>query len=73
MNIYSVDRIENGLVILEGDDGVCCTVHLEDLPDGIKEGSVLRLTDAGYVLDFDVKNERRNKVLSLQDKIRNKN
>lgn len=72
MSIYSVDRVANGLAVLEDDAGISCTVPLADLPVGTKEGSILRLTDMGYVLDTAIENERRNKVLSLQEKLRNK-
>lgn len=72
MNIYSVDRIEDGLAVLLDDDDKSCAIPVDQLPFGTKEGSILRLTEVGYVLDKETENERRNKVLSLQEKLRNK-
>lgn len=72
MKVYSVDRIEDGLAVLEDDAGVFFTVRIDDLPVDTKEGSVLRSTYTGFILDSAIENERRNKALSLQEMLRNK-
>lgn len=73
MSIYSVDRIEGTYAVLVGDDGDDCSVLLTDLPEGMKEGAVVRLENGAYALDESEQQSRRSRVLSLQEKLRRKN
>lgn len=38
---YTIDRIENGIAVLEGEDGVMLEVPVQLLPQGLGEGSAL--------------------------------
>lgn len=72
MAMYSVDRVEGAYAVLVGDvDDV--SVPLTELPEGVKEGSVLRLENGAYVLDSAEEQRQRNRILSLQEKLRRKN
>lgn len=68
--IYSVDRIEGTVAVLVGDSGPDLTVLLSELPAGITEGSVLRFNDGVYTLDCQEEQKRRQRILSLEKKLR---
>ena len=70
MSRYSVDRIEGELAVLVDDEGRSHTIELSCLPSGTREGTVLQYTDQCYVLDIEEEESRRNKALSLQEKLR---
>lgn len=46
-----VDRIEEGIAVLIGDDGERLELPLESLPEGTREGSLLRQTPCGFEPD----------------------
>lgn len=72
MSLYSVDRIEGELAVLVDDEGYSHTEPLMFLPCDVKEGTVLRRTAQGFIRDVDEESARRSKVLSLQEKLRNR-
>jgi hypothetical protein len=56
---WAIDRIEGGIAVLIADDGSGTTeVPLDSLPPGSREGSVLRDTGGGWVLDEEARAER---------------
>jgi len=56
---WAIDRIEGGIAVLVADDGSGTTeVPLDSLPSGSQEGSVLRDTGGGWVLDEEARAER---------------
>lgn len=69
---YSVDRIEGAYAVLVGETEPDLTVLLSELPEGVKEGAVLRLQDGVYVLDAEEQQRRRSRILALQEKLRGK-
>ena len=66
---YIVDRIEGNLAVCEADDMSVTVISLSDLPDGTHEGSVINFISGVYSLDLDEEQERRERILSLQDGI----
>lgn len=72
MSVYSVDRIESELAVLVDDEGNSHTEPLTLLPCGVREGTVLRRTEQGFICDVDEESARRSKALSLQEKLRNR-
>ena len=70
--IYSVDRIEGAYAVLVGETEPDLSVLLSDLPECVKEGTVLRLQDGVYVLDVEEQQRRRTRILALQEKLRRK-
>ena len=48
---FCVDRIEGEVAVLSGDGGEITDVPLTSLPDGVREGDVLRLEDGVWVAD----------------------
>lgn len=70
--LYSVDRMEQGIAVLVGEDGAGVDVPLAALPRGIKSGDMVRLCEGEYVLDNDAAAARRRQILDLQNRLRNK-
>lgn len=67
---YSVSRIENETAVIEFPDGSFNEVPLSLLPSDVKEGNILILnSDGTYIHDFAAEEDRKNKLLSLQDDI----
>ncbi len=71
---YSVDRIEGSVAVLIADaDGSSLPVPLASLPAGTAEGMLLRRTaQGGYERDAVAEQERRARVLALQNRLRRK-
>ena len=59
---YIIDRLEEGLAVLEDELREHITVALSDLPDGASEGDVLDETDHHFLLDEQATNERREAI-----------
>ena len=70
MKYFSVDRIEEKIAVLSDDENNLFKENLTDLPDGVKEGSVLiRTENGGYEIDNDEEDRRRKRISDLQDSI----
>lgn len=69
-NFYSVSRVEDGIAVIEFPDGEFHEVSLSLLPSDIKEGNILVPNDDGNLIhDFNAEEERKKRLLSLQDDI----
>lgn len=67
---YSVDRIEDGVAILEFPDKTFVKVDISLLPSDVKEGNVLVKTEnSTFIHDFDEEKARKQRLLDLQNKI----
>lgn len=67
MEYLSVDRIENDTAVCERDDMSVVELALSSLPQGIKEGSVLKVENGIYSLDENEEKRRRKRILELQN------
>lgn len=56
-----VDRVENGIAVIENENGDLFRLPLSELPEGVREGSVLVHNCEGYALDMLATEERRKK------------
>lgn len=63
---YIVDRIEEGIAILEKEDLSHVEISLTDLPDGISEGSVLIFDGNSYISDENEEAQRKNQIYEKQ-------
>lgn len=72
MDLWSVDRIEGDVAVLINESGDSSVIALADLSAEVREGMMLRLVDGVYIVDRVVAEERKNAVLSLQEKLRRK-
>ncbi len=64
-----VDRIEEGFVVCELEDGTFKNILSVVLPPEIREGSVLVYSDGEYSVDIEAEEERRAKLFALQNSI----
>ena len=67
MEYLSVDRIENDTAVCERDDMSVVELALSSLPQGTKEGSVLKVENGIYALDENEEKRRRKRILELQN------
>lgn len=66
--MIEVNRIEDGMAILEADRNRL-VVPLNELPSGIREGSVLIKTADGFIIDEESEKERRRKIAAKRRRI----
>ncbi len=67
MKLY-VDRLEGELVVCETETGERLTLALDDLPDGVREGSVLEQDESGsFLLDAEAEEKRRRELFDRQE------
>ena len=59
----TVDRIVEGIAVLEREDMSHTEIELSLLPEGTKEGSVLLFDGTAYTLDTGEEDERRRRIL----------
>ena len=69
MEKYIVDRIENGLVVLEKEDLTHIEISLDNLDFEVKEGNILLLDNGKYTIDEAAEDERRRKINNKQKNI----
>jgi len=69
MQYIAIDRFEENLAVLEREDGSHFTLPRADLPQGAREGGILRVTESGYALDPAEEARRRKRLLDLQNSL----
>ena len=69
MEKYIVDRIENGIVVLEKEDLTHIEISSDNLDFDVKEGNVLLLEKGKYTIDEAAEEERRRKIYNKQKNI----
>ena len=69
MEKYIVDRIENGIVVLEKEDLTHIEISLVNLGFEVKEGNILLLDNGKYTIDEAAEDERRRKIYNKQKNI----
>ena len=69
MKYYSVDRFEEEYAVLIDDGCASVTVLKSELPDGVKEGTVLRFENGKYSFDPDEEDSRRKRIFNLQNNL----
>ena len=69
---YSVERIEENIALCEDDLGKTIKLRLDELPENIREGEIIVLTENGYTIDSDETSARRKKIAEMQKRLFNK-
>jgi len=64
---YIIDRFEDGVAVLEKEDGAREDIPLEELPEGAREGSVLVRENGAWALDLQEEEERRKRLFAKQE------
>ncbi len=67
-----VDRIEEGIAVLEKEDKSHIEVSLEKISFEVKEGSVLLFDGERFIQDESEEAERRKRIFALQSKLKQK-
>ncbi len=65
-----IDRITEGIAVLEKDDGSHIQVSLDEIGLQVKEGSVLLFDGTKYTADTDEESERRKKLFAMQEMLK---
>lgn len=66
---YSVERIEENIVVCEADDGNILKLKLDELPRGTREGDIIEKRENGFIIDADETKLRRKKMAEMQRNI----
>lgn len=69
MEFWSIDRIEENFAICEGENRQRLEIPRDRLPEGSKEGDVLRLTGGEYQIDRAETNRRREENRRLLESL----
>lgn len=69
---WSLDRIEENLAVLIGDDEKQIIVPIDQLPAGVKAGDCFTVSDGQYVYDPQETENRRNRISYLEQLLRSK-
>ncbi len=67
-----IDRIENGIAVIEEDGKSHFEVKCSQLPMSIREGDVVKFENEHYVIDYDVTMDRKAEIRNLQKKLQEK-
>lgn len=67
---FSIDRFEENIAVLENrDSGEILNIELENLPEGIKEGDILKCINGKYVLDKEKTEEEAESIKEQMDSL----
>lgn len=70
---YSVDRIENNIVVLENiENNDIVEVDIDSLPKEIKEGTILNKRDDYYFIDIEEEAKRKNDIINRFQRLKKK-
>lgn len=69
---YAVDRFEEEWAVLQDDEGRCRNVERRLLPQGVRQGDVLRETEEGFLPDPEETARRRERARRLEQRLRKK-
>lgn len=68
---YAVDRIENNIVVLENiNNNSIKEVSIDELPNNIKEGTILKYYNKAYTIDTNEENIRRKRIQDKLDRLK---
>lgn len=71
-DILVIDRIEGGYAICENrQTKEMIDINLQDLPQGIKEGTVLKWNNGKYEIDIEEQNNIEDRIKQKMDKLWN--
>lgn len=64
-----VDRFEGSFAVCEQEDGSMVDVDMKLLPEGTREGDVLKFDDGIYTVDAAATADRAQRIRSLMDEL----
>ncbi len=63
---FIVDRIEEGIAVLEKEDMTHISISVEMLPKGVKAGCILAFDGVNYIIDAEAEAARKKAMLEKQ-------
>ena len=63
--MFTVDRIENNIIVCEDENGNVCEITKEDYMVNIKEGDIIKKENEKWVVDVDKTMERKKYIEEL--------
>ena len=63
--MYTVDRIENNIIVCEDENGELCEIVREEYMHEIKEGDIIKKENEKWVVDVDKTMERKKYIEEL--------
>lgn len=69
MKLFTVDRIEGDIAVLECENGDCVNIELKNLPKNIKEGDVLNFENGSCFLDESETKARSEKIKKMMESL----
>lgn len=69
---YTVDRINEGIAVLEAEDGSHISINIDQLPLTIREGSSVISENGVFSHDAEFENERRKKLFRKRQRLINR-
>lgn len=68
---YTIDRIEDGVAVLENEDGDTRQIPASQLPETAREGTLITETEPGaFAVDEAATEARRARIRALEDLLR---
>lgn len=69
-NRFTVDRIENDIAVLENrDTGEIFNVNKRDLPQELKEGTILKMVNNKYEIDIEEQKKVEDRIKEKMNKL----
>ena len=69
MKLFTVDRIEGDIAVLECENGDYVNIELKNLPKNIKEGDVLNFENGSCFLDESETKARSEKIKKMMESL----
>lgn len=66
---FTVERISDGIAVLEKEDMSHIEVRISELPDGIKEGNILLFDGTAYRIDYEAETLTRKRIAEKERSI----
>ena len=66
---YIIDRIEGDIAVCEDEKRNMSEIKLSDLPNGVKEGSVINYENGEYTVDKRAESARRERIQNLENEL----
>ena len=70
---FTVERIEDGIAVLEDEQGSFTEINASLLPPQIKSGSIVTSEDGVYKMEMQVDKDRKKMLFEKQQKLLNRN
>lgn len=69
MKKFTIDRFEEGMAVLECENGDMVSLEVSSLPKNVKEGDILEFADGSYFLDAEETSKRKKHIEDLMSSL----